>query len=909
MKKKLVNYGLVPAFTLSALSLAVQAQAQDMESFKPTLEEVVVVGRMKSAAQDIVIERMESEQVVDFIGAEQIARVGDSTVAQAVRRVPGLTLVDGKYVYVRGLGERYASTLLNGASVPSPDLTRSVLPLDILPSSIVSSIAVQKTFSADMPANFGGGSVDIRTNGIPNFRTFTLELSGGFNSISDDLLTYNGGSDDKWGKDDGTRGFSSAIDSALRTYRTSVDAPEGDVSPQAIQATFARNGQDITLAQAEAINAQLASEVYRDLNISEESKSLNDSGISLTVGDLFDLGNMWEVGVLADLSYDKSTRSTTSYSRDELDPDEEFKERNESNTNVSITAALNFGVRYGDDHRIESKNLFLRNTDDEVYISNNYTQSTSYSSGQGFRDYGYRFEERELEIYQLEGSHQLGYDTREKLGLSESIFDDLKIEWFYSDSTATTSIPSETSIQAQISRDVANNVITSTSLLSGPRMMNVRFTDLEDQVESSGIKMSWPFTLGDFAFEITAGSMSDRKTRTYKQTDFSIGSTNTSSEYIATLNDPISSALSDENILNPDYDYRLIYQSGLSRSYIAAVASDAYYGDFEVFWNETLRLEVGARFEDYKQFSCPWQPYRVIGSQVRFDPTDQSGEFPDCTFQQDDIYPTLAATYIRPDFLAEEFQLRFGVSETNVKPDLREVSDASYRDPLDENVIVSGNPDVRPSGITNYDVRAEWMFSTGDNLAISMFYKDITDPIAFFLSAGAENTQSATIENAESGSIKGVEIEWLKYLSFLGDFASQFYVSGNLTLADSELVVGDAINVNVKNRVRSLDNASDYVINFQLGFDSEDEKHAATLVFNEYGERVRAGGIGSLDDSMEQPFTSLDLVYTYYPTESVTVKFSAKNILEDNVEVKTGDIVTYEREVGTSYGLSVKYNY
>lgn len=94
---------------------------------------------------------MEEDVVADFLGAEAISRVGDSTVCMALRRVPGLTLVNDQFVYVRGLGERYSSVLLNGAQVPSPDLTRNVIPLDIFPTEIISSLAVQKAYSPEVP--------------------------------------------------------------------------------------------------------------------------------------------------------------------------------------------------------------------------------------------------------------------------------------------------------------------------------------------------------------------------------------------------------------------------------------------------------------------------------------------------------------------------------------------------------------------------------------------------------------------------------------------------------------------------------------------------------------------------------------------------------------------------------------
>src|SRR5690606_16972249 len=117
----------------------------------------------EGSSEAVVLDRRYSPQVVDAISAEQISRAGDSDAATALRRVTGLTLVDGQFVYVRGLGERYSSVLLNGAQIPSPDPTRRVVPLDLFPTNVIDTMTVQKSYSADMPAEFGGGTVQMRT--------------------------------------------------------------------------------------------------------------------------------------------------------------------------------------------------------------------------------------------------------------------------------------------------------------------------------------------------------------------------------------------------------------------------------------------------------------------------------------------------------------------------------------------------------------------------------------------------------------------------------------------------------------------------------------------------------------------------------------------------------------------------
>ena len=172
----------------------------------PAVEEVVVLGRLKTTALDVVEARMEQDVVTDFLGAAAIARVGNSTASLALRPVPGVSLVNDQFIYVRGLGERYSSVQLNGAQVPSPDLTRNVIPLDIFPTAIIDAMSVQKAYSPEVPAAFGGGNINIVTRGIPNGPVLNFELGSGMNTDSDDNgLTYPGGSDDGLGTDDGTR--------------------------------------------------------------------------------------------------------------------------------------------------------------------------------------------------------------------------------------------------------------------------------------------------------------------------------------------------------------------------------------------------------------------------------------------------------------------------------------------------------------------------------------------------------------------------------------------------------------------------------------------------------------------------------------------------------------------------------
>ena len=240
----------VTVIGLSTVQVFAEEQASDGES----IEEFVVVGRFLNAAQRLLNERRDDDSVIDVLDSESISRLGDSTVANAMRRMTGVSLVSDKFVYVRGLGERYSSTTLNGASIPSPDLTRNVIPLDIFPASIVSGLSVQKTFSPDIRANFAGGLIDVRTTAFPDQGTnFSIEVGSGDNSESSgNLLSYRGGSDDDYGEDDGSREIPQQLLQAIDQYR-------GNLSPATILTGFREDGNaDATFADAQAVNRSLA---------------------------------------------------------------------------------------------------------------------------------------------------------------------------------------------------------------------------------------------------------------------------------------------------------------------------------------------------------------------------------------------------------------------------------------------------------------------------------------------------------------------------------------------------------------------------------------------------------------------------------------------------------------------------
>ncbi|MGH8193558.1 MAG: TonB-dependent receptor domain-containing protein [Woeseiaceae bacterium] len=893
------------AVTMVLSSWHIAAQAQDQEPAREEaapgpqqgVEEVVVTGRFLTSSQRLVNERLNDASVTDMLGAETIGRLGDSTVASALRRIPGLSLVADKYVYIRGLGERYSASSLNGAQIPSPDLTRNVIPLDVFPTSIVESLRVQKAWSADLPANFGGGNIDIRTKGIPDDFTLSFEFGSGFNSESSStMLSYPGSSDDDFGTDDGARALSGDLLDAINEF-------QGNTDVQGILTFLRRQDPTATLADAQAINRQLGLELNRQIGL-EQKDVLPDIKARASVGNNFLLSDNWEFGFLVGAAYETDWRETRALRRSFSFPDERTDTETESTHAINVAGTLNLGLKYTEDHAVSTTTLLLRNTDDETAIRDFFNENREISDGIGFRDYRLQFEERNMVTNQVKGTHYLGEATRDRLPFLDGLVGWLPLEtgfdWFYSESEAETDIPNQVTISAQtITDDVTAEVLGSAVALSS-QAADYRFTDLDDEVINHGWAVTLPFNTDRAVFELTAGYDHSRKARTYRQSQFSLGALNVADPSV--LQGTLDEVFSDDNILDPTNNFVFDIQGTNNQSYIAATMTDGIFGQVDWTLNDTWRVAAGARWEDYRQVALDWNPfgYSATNPQVTTDPEILE----EGTFQDDQIYPAASFTYMG-DWWAETFQLRFGWSRTTVRPDLREITDASYIDPITDE-LVRGNPGVVPADVTNYDVRAEWFFGNGDSLSTTLFRKELGNPIEFFESAASDTSTAREIINAESAEVQGIELEGLKNLGFLGSVFEPLFVQGNVTVQESELVAGPDADVPT-NPVRDLSGASEYVANVMLGFDAPNNRHTASLIYNVFGERLYVAGRNGAPDGYEQPFHSLDFTWSWYPTDTMTLKLKTRNLLGETVTIERAGVITFEEDPGTSYSLSFQW--
>lgn len=893
MQHKVNKIALAVALAAST-NFAIAQTPETEPSEDSAIEEVVVkASRLQGSAVAVIEERKNQAFVADILGAEQLSKTGDSDAASALRRVTGLTLVDGKFIYVRGLGERYSSARLNGASVPSPDLTRNVIPLDLFPSSIIESLAVQKAYSPSMPAAFGGGSIDIRTKSVPSQFVANFELGISKNSEADEGFTYSSNHS----------GLSSNLSDAIVKYR-------GDFSLAKIITKEQGLGNDVNADQAEQINQGLLAELDRDMSLKKESLD-PDLSVKASLGNSFDedfFGGKF--GFLASVAYDNKwkfaekvnnviSQNVAKDCSSNLNSEENTKNSCfDATTNSDVTTEEErmsgvFTVGYKlNQHSVSYAKIYLEDSEDETQMSvkqapGGSTIRTIFGTGSADRLISFNYEERTLDVDQFVGQHTFN----DYWGLG--------FDWQYTESEANTEIPTDVEYTFRDSYDRNSGSYTNSGITGDQNRASYSFVDMEEHVKSASGNVTLPVYAGDFEMEFKVGYDFTDKARNYTTSSFKVNNNSGASITVGDDALQLPAYLSDDFIANNSMGITFNEPSiPDADDYIAAQKIDAGYGAFDIFYQGKWRISGGVRYENFRQTS-------LRASSLMFTKEDlqrlyNQDTITEGTINEDDFYPALSMTYVGGD----DYQIRLGYGETVVRPDLREVIPVSYFDPLTD-IRTRGRVGLQSSNLKNYDLRYENYSANGDNYSVALFYKDIANPIENIMRIGDED-YSLSFINGQEGEVYGIETEWLHDLTYLAD---GFFTSGNITISDSEVSIDPSLAGNLTNPTKRLTGHSKYVVNLQLNYDSANGNHSSSLVYNVFGERIIASGVADREDAFEQPFHSLDLVYTYYPSYSSKVKFKIQNMLGEDQEVLQSDVVVRSKQVGTSFGISYTYDF
>lgn len=858
----------VPAgnYSVSLLHSAYSSQTQDEVkitdaqntelSFKLTpagvelAEYVVLEPHLAGTVASVIEEQRNATSVATVLGAEQFSRAGDSDAASALRRASGLTLVGGQFIFIRGLGERFTTTLVNGAAIPSPDATRRVVPLDLFPTNILESVLVQKTYSADRPAEFAGGTVELRTRGIPDAFFFNLNLQTGVNDNTtfQDGLTYKGGGADFTSYDDGARAMPDSLADATK---------DGNLQPASV---FNPNG--LTPAQTEKLGEDLSG--VWDVN---KRKRGPDTGFQTSMGDSFTFGD-FRLGYIAAASWKQEFRKQNELSREFVSADlkkvQDFDVQR-SLREVQVTGYAGTELQYKDNHRIFAKTMFLRQSIDEARITQGFIDTETSD----IRRTRLKFFSNQLLMNQVGGEHRL---DRLK---------DLSINWLYTNATANRDEPNTRDYRYDFNRQ--GNEFFSQRADSN----QVMFADLVDKDQSWRVDGKLPLQPSiHHKVTLSSGFITQSKTRDSNIQRFNYFRFGPDASNEAVIGQP-----SLENILRPQYiganGFQLRDVTRPSDKYNASQKLFSYYGKMDWTFYDRINITSGLRWEDNNQ---------------RVDTVSLTNKPTTATLNRVDMLPSVNATL----FLTDKQQLRAGFSQTLSRPDFRELSSAPFTD-INTNQETVGNPDLKQTAITNWDARWEYYLSPTENIFASFFSKDLTNPIELVAVQGSAGLN--TYQNADKANIYGFELELLKKLDFVHPLLQNFYVGGNYTWSASNIqLTAQNLTAQTTND-RPLQGHSAQIFNFQIGYDNPIWKTQATLLYNVSSKRILAAGVLGAPDKYEQPVHQLDFVFSQNLYKGLSMQASMQNLLDDDIRITQGDEITRQFRRGRFFNLSVRLAY
>ncbi len=841
--------------TLTVDGIVIEGEAEtirDIELSPAGLELpefIVLEPYVEGSLAAFVEERRTSSAVTDILGAEQISRAGDSDAAGALKRVTGLTLVDGKFIFVRGLGERYSSVVLNGASIPSPDQTRRVVPLDLFPTEVLSGIVVQKTYSADMPGEFGGGTIQLRTRGMPEEFSFRIQASAGYSdgTTGKEGLRYDGGSRDYLGRDDGSRA-----------------APPGLI------------GQPLPPVRSEenaVIGRALAAGGYA---IDQRSLGPN-SGLVVSVGDSFRFGENQDVrlGYIGSLSYshgwdtrEQNRRLLTVLGDGSLD---EIGNLDRVRTDRSIDSGLflTLGAEIGEHHQLSGTVLRLGQTTDQTQVS------TGVSTGGNFEQRSVlEWIENVLTTRQIGGEHSLV-----SLG-------NLAATWQYTTSTATRESPNSRDYRfQQVDFPVQGFIF---------EQIEQRYDDLVDDVDEVQVGFKLPIDLGErreLLLQAGAGQLDrERASNIYR---FRFRGTRPAGILTA------EEIFTAENI-GPDGLF--LQTSGTNTDFYTALQElDSQFLSADLSWGD-WRVYLGARRESNLQQVRSFNPFTP-------NPTEELGEIEQSDILPSLALTWAYSDKAQVRFGVSETVSRPDFRELSRAPFTDPVLDlVVFGNPNLEQASIR-NVDLRwEYYFSATESLSVALFQKKFTSPIELVRVPGTGELATL--ENAEGASNRGIEIDYYSNLGGLgefrfmparlrELPW-------GDV----FFGANYARIESNIDLGEDTNIIQTNRDRALQGQSPYVANLSLAYLPEDGNIEATLSYNVFGKRISEVGVLGLPDVIEEPFPQLDFnLRGALPWPGWRYRVRVRNILDPASEFSQGDEVLRTSSRGRDLSVGVEWRW
>jgi TonB-dependent receptor len=825
-------------------------------------EDVIITGTRKTNTDIAVLSlKKKSSNMIDGVSSASIRKSGDGDAAAAMKRVPGVSLAGGKYVYIRGLGDRYNKTVLNGMDIPGLDPDRNTIQMDIFPTSVIDNLIVNKSFVASLPADFTGGIIDIKLKSFPNERIRSFSIGTAYNPnyhLRNDYLKYQGGSLDFLGFDDGTRAI--PAENYIPSYGEVIGNPNG--------------------AEADRYEEILGN--FNPTLTAMRSSSLMDISLGGTVGNQFKLNDKYKLGYNVVLSYKNSTSfyEDAFYGRYGLSADPTVFEMDAREQQTGDYGVNNvFASAMGG---VALKSNTAKYTLNVMHLQNGESKAgifDFYNADQGAEFLGFQhnleYSERSLTTAQLTGSYnfqETGWDWDWRLAPTLSSIEDPDIRFTrYEDRGEEYVISSETGLPERIWR-------------------NLQERSLAGQVNARK----------EFQFFGRTADVKFGSAYTYKNRDFNIRNFQINPSQVELEGNPDEIFEADNlwgntgNVASGTI-FNAVFLPENPNEFNANANNIAGYASAQISPVQNLKLIVGLRSEYYTQ---------------RYTGQDQLGTNVlnnDLVLEDLGLFPSLNLVYA----VNENQNVRFAYGNTTARPSFKELSYAEIFDPLagrtfigglfrdadDAQGIVYWDGQLVSTDIHNFDARWEIFPTPSQIISVSAFYKKFINPIEviqFATQAGAFQPR-----NVGDGEVIGGEIEVRQSLKFIAEKLQNFSLAVNYTMTSSRIElsrteyesrVANAREGQEVGLYRDMAGQAPYIINGGIMFNGAEEGFLenleAAVFYNVQGQTLQFAGIVDRPDIYTVPFHSLNVNASqkFGKEDNMRVGLKVSNLLNDKRE-------------------------
>ena len=802
-----------------------------LEEASLSIEGVEVVARRITHTEMSVISAIRAANVVaSGISAQQISRSQDSDAAAVVKRIPGVTLVDDRFIMVRGLSERYNATLLHGIYAPSMESDIRSFSFDIIPSNLIERILIFKSPSPDLPGDFAGGVVKVYTKTLPDDDNLSVTYSSGYDtqtSLGSFFTQQNGRF--HW------LGFSNGYHTLPEDFPENIRSVGGD-------------HEAITRAGRSLGNNWIPSKTNAGLNHS----------FSLSGGKKFSPGN-FDMGNISAITYSNS-RSTDNVSRADFNNYDmanqaishiyEFND-NQNSEKIRLGFMHNWTVTYGGKHSLGFKNQFnqLSNTQ---YI---YRTGPHHDFGFHANNHSFHTVYRGIYAGQLSGKHDL-FKNRTSL------------EWTTGYGYSFRDEPDYRRYRSDLDTNTGELTLYVPFGAAATYFLGRFYSEMEEKNYTATASLTHRLVFRNkpnFVPEISAGFFFEEKDRFFKARNLGYVRSGTHNFDQNLLDKPIDNLFREENI-NASKGIRIDEQTNPSDSYDASNELKAGYLMVNIPFTRKFRLAGGLRLEDNEQrlgsFTLTNQPINVAHPVTS-------------------LLPSANLSYN----LTGKMLIRTAFGKTVNRPEFRELAPFGFYD-FNFNLVKKGNELLQSSTAMNYDLRWEYYPSPGEVVSAGLFYKEFTDPIetSFVPGGGSGGIKTFTYSNADRSINRGIEIEIRKSLAGIvrSDFLNQLSVLFNGALIDSRVELGEAGLAQSKTE-RPMFGQSPYIVNAGLYYRNEEGNLQVNLLYNVIGRRIFIIGYDDYPDIYEMPKNNLDLTITKGIGSRLELKAGIRDILNSDI--------------------------